>query len=208
MPASLRARLHDAAVRFAARLDYRGAGTVEFLVDTQSDQYYFLEMNARIQVEHPVTEMVTGIDLVAAQIAVAEGRRAKDALAFAGSGQPAPGGWAMECRINAEDPANDFMPSPGTVAMAQWPAGAGVRVDTHIASGSRVPPYYDSLLGKIITHGADRAAALGGMRAALAATRIEGVRTNLSFLQGILADRRFEQGGVDTGFLARRAAGG
>jgi acetyl-CoA carboxylase, biotin carboxylase subunit len=206
---ALRTRLHDAAVRFAARLKYRGAGTVEFLVDTKRDEFYFLEMNARIQVEHPVTEMITGLDLVAAQIAVAEGRAVRDALAFAGAvDQAAPGGWAIECRINAEDPANDFMPSPGSVTLARWPAGPGVRVDTHIASGSRVPPYYDSLLGKIITHGADRPAALHGMRAALAATRIEGVRTNLSFLQDIVGDPRFQQGGVDTGFLARRVAGG
>jgi acetyl-CoA carboxylase, biotin carboxylase subunit len=155
-------------------------------------------MNTRIQVEHPVTEMVTGIDLVAAQIAVAEGRGIGAVLAHVHEG-----GWAIECRINAEDPANDFMPSPGTVLLAQWPAGAGLRVDTHIANGSRVPPFYDSLLGKIIAHGADRAAALRGMRAALVATQIEGVRTNLAFQQAVLEDAQFQEGGVDTGFLAR-----
>jgi acetyl-CoA carboxylase biotin carboxylase subunit len=196
---ALRARLQEAAVRFAARLQYRGAGTVEFLVDTQREEFYFLEMNARIQVEHPVTEMVTGVDLVAAQIAVAEGRGI-GAVAQLGRARD---GWAVECRINAEDPARDFMPSPGTVSLAQWPAGAGVRVDTHIASGSRISPFYDSLLGKIIVHGPDRAAALAGMRAALLATRIEGVRTNLAFQQALLQDAQFQGGGVDTGFLAR-----
>jgi acetyl-CoA carboxylase biotin carboxylase subunit len=204
LDAGLRARLHEAAVRFAARLRYRGAGTVEFLVDMQRHEFYFLEMNARIQVEHPVTEMVTGIDLVAAQIAVAEGRGIPAVEAGVRQGaRDAHGGWAMECRINAEDPARDFMPSPGTVSLAQWPAGAGVRVDTHIASGSRISPFYDSLMGKIIVHGADRAAAITGMRAALAATRIAGVRTNLEFQQAVLADPRFQEGGVDTGYLAR-----
>jgi acetyl-CoA carboxylase biotin carboxylase subunit len=171
---------------------------VEFLVDTRRNEFYFLEMNARIQVEHPVTEMVTGIDLVAAQIAVAEGRGIGAVLAHVHVG-----GWAIECRINAEDPGNDFMPSPGTVLLAQWPAGTDLRVDTHIANGSRVPPYYDSLLGKVIAHGADRAAALRGMRAALAATQIEGVKTNLAFQQAVLQDTQFQVGGVDTGFLAR-----
>jgi acetyl-CoA carboxylase biotin carboxylase subunit len=207
LSAGLRTRLHEAAVRFSARLKYRGAGTVEFLV-AQRD-FYFLEMNARIQVEHPVTEMVTGIDLVAAQIAVANGSGigdvAKSLQANHGgiSGAGGADGWAIECRINAEDPARDFMPSPGTVSLAQWPAGEGVRVDTHIAGGSRISPFYDSLMGKIIVHGADRAAAIAGMRAALAATRIEGVRTNLAFQQAVLADAQFQRGGVDTGYLAR-----
>ncbi|MEO8308715.1 MAG: acetyl-CoA carboxylase biotin carboxylase subunit [Pseudomonadota bacterium] len=192
--ASMRERLHEAAVRFATRLQYRGAGTVEFLVDMQRDEFYFLEMNARIQVEHPVTEMVWGIDLVAAQIAVANGN---------GISKGSSGGWAVECRINAEDPAHDFMPSPGTVSLAQWPAGPGVRVDTYIASGSRISPFYDSLMGKIIVHGDDREAAIAGMRAALAATRIVGVKTNLAFQQAVLADAQFQQGGVDTGYLAR-----
>jgi acetyl-CoA carboxylase, biotin carboxylase subunit len=203
LDAALRTRLHEAAVRFATRLQYRGAGTVEFLVDTQRHEFYFLEMNARIQVEHPVTEMVTGVDLVAAQIAVAEGRGIEAIAAQLRQPGVGSGGWAIECRINAEDPARDFMPSPGTVSLAQWPAGAGVRVDTHIASGSRISPFYDSLMGKIITHGADREAAIKGMRVALAATRIEGVKTNLAFQQAVLGDALFQKGGVDTGFLAR-----
>ncbi|HTQ36067.1 MAG TPA: biotin carboxylase N-terminal domain-containing protein, partial [Steroidobacteraceae bacterium] len=143
----LRAELHAAAVCFAARLQYRGAGTVEFLVDAARREFYFLEMNARIQVEHPVTEQVTGLDLVAAQLRIADG-----------AGLPLPqsavrlDGCAIECRINAEDPARDFQPSPGRVRRATWPQGDGIRVDTHIAAGSMVPPFYDSLLGKIIAH--------------------------------------------------------
>jgi acetyl-CoA carboxylase, biotin carboxylase subunit len=195
----MRAALHEAAVRFAARLQYRGAGTVEFLVDVQRGEFYFLEMNARIQVEHPVTEMVTGLDLVAAQIRIAEGGElplAQGALRFDGS--------AIECRINAEDAERDFMPSPGRVTRAEWPGGEGIRVDTHIAAGSMVPPYYDSLLGKIIAHGPTREVARTRLLAALQATRIEGVHTNVAFHAALLADAEFIHGGVDTGFLARR----
>jgi acetyl-CoA carboxylase biotin carboxylase subunit len=198
LPAALRDSLHAAAVRFAERLSYRGAGTVEFLVDTAQKAFYFLEMNARIQVEHPVTEAVTGVDLIAEQIAVADGtglRLTQDSIRMQGC--------AMECRVNAEDPANDFRPSPGTVFEAQWPAGEGIRVDTHIASGSRVPPFYDSLMGKIIAHGPDRATALARLRAAIAATRIRGVSTNLAFHTTVLDNAEFQAGGVDTGFVAR-----
>jgi acetyl-CoA carboxylase biotin carboxylase subunit len=197
--AGLRDELLAAAVRFAARLQYRGAGTVEFLVDVDRDEFYFLEMNARIQVEHPVTEQVTGLDLVAAQIRIAEGGGlplSQSSLRLEGC--------AIECRINAEDPSRDFMPSPGTVSRAEWPQGEGIRVDTHIAAGSRVPPYYDSLLGKIIAHGASRDEARLRLRAALDTTRIEGVSTNLAFQAALLADPEFVHGGVDTGFLARR----
>ncbi|HYP78722.1 MAG TPA: acetyl-CoA carboxylase biotin carboxylase subunit [Steroidobacteraceae bacterium] len=199
--AQLREELLAAAVRFAARLQYRGAGTVEFLVDVDRGEFYFLEMNARIQVEHPVTEQVTGLDLVAAQIRIAEG-----------SGLPLSQhavqlqGCAIECRINAEDPSRDFMPSPGRVSRAEWPQGEGIRVDTHIAAGSRVPPYYDSLLGKIIAHGASREEARLRLAGALDATRIEGVHTNLAFQAALLADAQFVRGGVDTGFLARRGS--
>lgn len=196
----LRQQLHEAALRFARRLYYRGAGTVEFLVDADSGAFYFLEMNARIQVEHPVTEMVAGIDLVEEQFAIAGGeglRLAQRDVRLAGC--------AIECRINAEDPENDFMPSPGTVRRAHWAQGDGVRVDTHIADGARVPPFYDSLLGKVIAHAPTRAAAMQKLDAALAATRIEGVRSNLSFQRELLADPQFIQGGVDTGFIARRS---
>jgi acetyl-CoA carboxylase biotin carboxylase subunit len=198
LPARLLADLREAGVRFAQRLHYRGAGTVEFLVDIDRNCFYFMEMNARIQVEHPVTEAVTGIDLVAEQLAIAGGdglRLQQRAVVSRGC--------SIECRINAEDPAHDFRPSPGTVHEAVWPTGEGIRVDTHIEAGSRVPPFYDSLLGKIIAHGADRAAALALLQEALAATRIEGVATNLPFHQIVLANAEFRHGGVDTGFVAR-----
>ena len=197
LSAELRGELCAAAVRFAARLAYRGAGTVEFLVD-QAERYYFLEMNARIQVEHPVTEAITGIDLVAEQIAIAGG---------AGLRVPQSGivlrGCAMECRVNAEDPARDFQPSPGRVSEASWPAGPGIRVDTHIESGSSVPPFYDSLMAKIIVHAPDRPTALGKMQQAIAAARITGVATNLPFHAVMLRDPEFRAGGVDTGYVAR-----
>jgi len=193
---SLRRRIHEAALRLAARLAYRGAGTVEFLVDAARDEFYFLEVNARIQVEHPVTEQVCGIDIVAAQLAIA-----------AGEGLPAVptrvAGCAIECRVNAEDPARDFAPSPGVVGEAHWPRGDGMRVDTHIEAGARVPPFYDSLLGKIVAHGPDRAGALARLRAAVNTTRIVGVSTNLALHAAVLADAEFDAGGVDTGYLGR-----
>jgi len=198
LPPATRAAMHEAAVRFAARLSYRGAGTVEFLYDVPRDAFYFLEMNARIQVEHPVTEKVTGIDLVAEQIAIADGR----GLGVSQADVMCDGA-AIECRINAEDPDRDFAPSPGTVSEAHWPQGEGIRVDTHVVDGARIPPFYDSMIAKVITHGADRAAALARLRAALTEVRIAGVTTNLAFQQAVLADPDFAAGGVDTGFLAR-----
>ena len=198
LPADTRARLLEAAVRFAERLDYRGAGTVEFLFDVERDEFYFLEMNARIQVEHPVTEMVAGTDLVAHQIAIADGRGlslSQDEVELEGA--------AIEVRINAEDPDNNFMPSPGTVTDVRWPEGDGIRVDTHIESGSSIPPFYDAMIAKIIAWGPDRATALARLRRALDETHIEGIATNLVFQRHILADPDFAQGGVDTGFLAR-----
>jgi acetyl-CoA carboxylase, biotin carboxylase subunit len=194
----LRRRLHEAAVRFAQRLSYRGAGTVEFLVDQEHDAFYFLEMNARIQVEHPVTEAVTGLDLIAEQIAIASGA----GLSFAQSDIRS-SGHAIECRVNAEDPANNFAPSPGVTREALWPGGDGIRVDTHIDSGSQVPPFYDSLLGKIIAHGPDRNSALQRLESAVAAARIVGVQTNLSLHAMMLADPEFQAGGIDTGFVER-----
>jgi acetyl-CoA carboxylase biotin carboxylase subunit len=195
---SLSGALHDAAVRFARRMAYRGAGTVEFLVDLARDEFYFLEMNARIQVEHPVTEAVTGVDLVAEQIAVAEGDRLLRAQADIRRR-----GCALECRVNAEDPARDFQPSPGRVRGVSWPAGEGIRVDTHIGAQARIPPFYDSLMAKIIVHGEDRDAALERMWRALACARVDGVTTNLSLHSTVLANREFQAGGVDTGFLGR-----
>ncbi|AKH44224.1 acetyl-CoA carboxylase biotin carboxylase subunit [Altererythrobacter atlanticus] len=199
LPPATREKLLDAAVRFAERLHYRGAGTVEFLYDVARDEFYFLEMNARIQVEHPVTEMVSGVDLIAQQIAIAadEGLRVtQEEIGLNGA--------AIECRINAEDPANGFMPSPGTVTSVQWPEGEGIRVDTHIVEGASIPPFYDSMIAKIIAHGPDRATALARLRGALERTRIDGIATNLAFQQEVLAEPEFAAGGVDTGFLARK----
>jgi acetyl-CoA carboxylase, biotin carboxylase subunit len=193
---ALRNSLQQAAVRFAERLRYRGAGTVEFIVDAPHEVFYFLEMNARIQVEHPVTEAVTGIDLVAEQIAIAEGSglrlRQSEVRAM---------GCAIECRVNAEDPRNEFRPCPGRVRDVSWPTGAGIRVDSHIVAGSGIPPFYDSLMGKIIAWGADRAGALARLRGAIAATSISGVKSNLGFHGAALDDREFQAGGVDTGFV-------
>jgi len=195
---ALRERLHAAAVALGEHLRYRGAGTVEFLVDPEREEFYFLEVNARIQVEHPVTEAITGIDLVQEQIAIAEGRplrlRQED-VTFAGH--------AIECRINAEDPRRDFLPSPGTITGAVFPVGLAVRVDTHVQAGATVPPYYDSLLAKVIGHGADRAEALATLRGALERCAIDGVVTNLDMHRGLLADAEFGKAGVDTGYLER-----
>jgi acetyl-CoA carboxylase, biotin carboxylase subunit len=194
----VREQIRRAGVAFGKFLAYRGLGTVEFLVDTERGAFYFLEMNARIQVEHPVTEAITGLDLVAEQIAVAEGRPlrlAQDDVAAAGH--------AFECRINAEDPAHGFRPSPGTVTRAVFPAGSGIRVDTHIQAGSEVPPGYDSLLAKLIVSGADRAEALARLRGALARCEITGVATTIPLHAALAADGEFGRGGVDTGYLAR-----
>ncbi len=209
----LRERLRSAAVALGERLGYRGAGTVEFFVDagsasTGGGEFYFLEVNARIQVEHPVTEAVTGIDIVAEQLAVAEGRplRLKQADVILA-------GHAIEARVNAEDPASDFRPSPGTVTRAVFPAttfspGTGpaagdVRVDTHVQAGATVPPYYDSLLAKVIARGSDRDGALAALRHALDRCVIDGVTTNLDLHRALLADAEFAAGGVDTGYLGR-----
>jgi acetyl-CoA carboxylase, biotin carboxylase subunit len=195
---ALRNSMQQAAVRFAERLAYRGAGTVEFIVDTQREAFYFLEMNARIQVEHPITEAVTGIDLIAEQIAIAGGSglrlRQSDVRAV---------GCAIECRVNAEDYRNEFRPSPGRVRDVGWPCGEGIRVDSHVVPGSSIPPFYDSLMGKIIASGPDRAAALTRLCGAIAATRISGVMSNLGFHSAALNDAEFQCGGVDTGFVDR-----
>jgi acetyl-CoA carboxylase, biotin carboxylase subunit len=224
LDAGLRNRLRAAAVALGLSLGYRGAGTVEFLVDADRGEFYFLEVNARIQVEHPVTEAITGLDIVAEQIAIAEGRplrlRQED-VTFAGH--------AIECRINAEDPAYDFRPSPGTITRAVFPVsprtnddpgsertaggdvggrGAGpVRVDTHLQAGAVVPAYYDSLLAKVIAHGEDRAGALGVLRDALDRCVVEGVVTNLEMQRAVIGSPGFAGGGVDTGYLGRWLAG-
>jgi acetyl-CoA carboxylase biotin carboxylase subunit len=198
LPESFRHRLHEAATRFARQMSYRGAGTVEFLVDLERDAFHFLEMNARIQVEHPVTEVVTGVDLVAEQIAIAAGEGLRLRQSDVRSR-----GCAIECRVNAEDPVRDFQPSPGRVSAVRWPEDEAVRVDTHIDAGARIPPFYDSLMAKIIAHGADRDAAIERMWRAIAATRVRGVATNLALHATVMANRSFQHGAVDTGFLAR-----
>ena len=195
---TLRVGMRAAAVAFGLHLKYQGLGTVEFLVDAGRSEFWFLEVNARIQVEHPVTEAVTGLDLVAEQIAVAEGRRLRLSQASVRLT-----GHAIECRINAEDPAAGFRPSPGTVTSAVFPAGPGIRVDTHIQAGSAVPPQYDSLLAKLVVSGASRAEALGRLRGALARCEIGGVTTTLPALAALAADGEFAAGGADTEYLAR-----
>jgi acetyl-CoA carboxylase biotin carboxylase subunit len=198
LSAALRNSLQQAAVRFAQRLSFRGAGTVEFIVDAQREAFYFLEMNARIQVEHPVTEAVTGIDLIAEQIAIADGGGLRLRQFEVRSV-----GCAMECRVNAEDYRHDFKPSPGRVRDVSWPFAKGIRVDSHVVPGSSIPPFYDSLMGKIIASGPDRAGALTRLREAIAVTRISGVMSNLGFHSAALDDPEFQAGGVDTGFVDR-----
>jgi acetyl-CoA carboxylase, biotin carboxylase subunit len=192
----LRGRLHRAAVALGRHLGYRGLGTVEFLVDQALDGFFFLELNARIQVEHPVTEAVTGLDLVAEQLAVAEGRPLRLAQA-----EVMLAGHAIECRINAEDPERDFRPSPGTVTAAVFPAGDGIRVDTHVQAGAAVPPHYDSLLAKLIVHGPDRPAAVARLADALRRCEIAGVTTNLALHARLVRHPAFVAGGVGTAFL-------
>jgi len=195
---TLRVSMRVAAVALGLHLKYQGLGTVEFLVDTRGAAFWFLELNARIQVEHPVTEAVTGLDLVAEQIAIAEGRGLRLSQASVGFD-----GHAIECRINAEDPAAGFRPSPGTVTSAVFPAGPGIRVDTHIQAGSAVPPAYDSLLAKLVVSGADRAQALARLRGALARCQIGGVATTLPLLSSVAGEPEFGAGGADAGWLER-----
>jgi acetyl-CoA carboxylase biotin carboxylase subunit len=196
MPADKRAAIEAAAVNLALHLHYRGAGTVEFLVDAETFDFYFLEMNARIQVEHPVTEAITGVDLIEQQLLIADGAR----LGLRQSDID-PRGHAIEVRINAEDWRADFRPSPGMVTRAAWPAGSGIRIDSHIASGGEVPPYYDSLIGKLIVSAATRAEAVTLLASALDRLKIEGVDTTRDLHRAIVADPRFVAGGVDTRFF-------
>ncbi len=193
----MRERMGEAAVKAASRINYVGAGTVEFLLDPDG-HFYFMEMNTRIQVEHPVTEMVTNFDLVKEQIRVAAGERVQ--LQLKGNRVR---GHAIECRVNAEDPFRNFQPSPGTITAFHPPGGPGVRVDTHIYAGYTVPPYYDSLIAKVIVHGRDRREALARMHQALDSFIVEGITTNIPFLQRVISHPEFEAGNVDTKFLER-----
>ncbi|MFN3920281.1 MAG: acetyl-CoA carboxylase biotin carboxylase subunit [Methylohalobius sp.] len=174
-------------------LGYLGAGTFEFLYD--NGQFYFIEMNTRVQVEHPVTEMVTGVDIVKEQIRIAAG----EALSYS-QGDIVLRGHAIECRINAEDPQT-FIPSPGLIEQLHLPGGPGIRMDTHIYAGYKVPPYYDSLIGKLIAHGENRASALARMRTALTETVITGIKCNIPLLQRIINDSAFKSGGQHIHYL-------
>ncbi len=193
----LRQQMGEAAVRLAAAIGYVGAGTIEFLLD-EDGSFYFMEMNTRIQVEHPVTEMVTGWDLVKEQVRVAAGMSLpEEAVALSGH--------SIEVRINAEDPYRNFQPSPGLITAYHPPGGPGVRVDTHVYAGYTVPPYYDSLLAKLIVHGRDRAEALARLGQALDSFILEGVTTTIPFLSRLIRHPEFVAGQVDTKFLERES---
>ena len=192
----VRTRIGEAAVRVCRTVGYVNAGTVEFILDAVSGDFYFMEMNTRVQVEHPVTELVTGIDIVKEQIRIAQGERLpllQDEVRLSGH--------AIECRINAEDPARDFAPSPGQVQGLRLPGGPGIRIDSHMVEGYRVPPYYDSLLAKVLAWGRDRPEALARMRRALSEMRVEGLHTTIAFHQRVLGDQRFQNGDVHTRFV-------
>jgi len=189
----LREKMGAAAVKGAKGVDYEGAGTVEFLVDKDKN-FYFMEMNTRIQVEHPVTEMVTGIDLIRLQLQVASGERLRKKT------YPARG-HAIECRINAEDPAHNFRPSPGEIRGFHLPGGFNVRVDTHCYAGYHIPPFYDSLIAKLVVYGQSRDEAILKMRSALEEFTIEGIHTTIPFHREVMTNDVFIGGRYDTGFI-------
>ncbi len=198
----LRKKMGKAAVRIAEVANYTNAGTVEFIVDDKGN-FYFLEVNKRIQVEHPITEEVTGIDLVKYQIMIAMGeplRHSQSDIQFTGS--------AIECRINAENPFDDFRPCPGRIEMYYAPGGHGVRVDSHAYAGYTIPPHYDSMIGKLITHGKDRREAMEYMSRALSEYMITGVKTTIPFEQAILQDPNFRRGVYSTAFIEQLLSGG
>ncbi|HVY61366.1 MAG TPA: biotin carboxylase, partial [Planctomycetota bacterium] len=194
-----RAALLECAVAGARRAQYENAGTLEFLYDAAEKKFYFMEVNARVQVEHPVTEMTTGIDIVKAQVEIA-------------SGKPLPwkqadvkrSGHAIELRVYAEDPARGFAPQPGKLGKVEWPDGEGVRCDWGYESGQTVPPYYDPLLAKIVAHGKTRGEAVDRAKCALERTTLEGIRNNLAMLRRVLGDPSFGRGQFDTHYLSER----
>jgi acetyl-CoA carboxylase biotin carboxylase subunit len=190
----LRMRMGDAAVAAAASIAYEGAGTIEFLLDADQN-FYFMEMNTRIQVEHPVTEAVTGVDLIREQIRAAAGVKLPD------EGFPLPQGHAIECRINAEDPDHDFRPSPGRIQTWHQPSGLGVRVDSHAYQGYVIPSHYDSMIGKLVVYGSTREEAIDRMSQALEEFVIEGVRTTIPFHKKVMKHPAFRKGEFDTHFL-------
>jgi acetyl-CoA carboxylase biotin carboxylase subunit len=193
---ALRGRMAEAALTAARAVDYVSAGTVEFLLDEDRD-FYFIEMNTRIQVEHPVTEMITGIDLIKEQIRIAAG----EPISFTQDDVEVTG-HAIECRVNAEDPVR-FLPSPGKVTTFHPPGGPGIRVDTHCHAEAVVPPYYDSMVAKVIARGNTRGEAILRMRRALESFVVEGIQTNIPLQQKILSDQDFVLGRISTSFMDR-----
>ena len=194
----MRARMGKASVSLIKAINYQNAGTIEYLVDEAGENFYFMEMNTRIQVEHPVTEEVMGCELIKEQIRVAAGESLSRHVL-----QASPRGHSIECRINAEDPYNKFMPSPGTISLWYAPGGKGVRVDTHVYSGYSVPPYYDSMIAKLIVTGATREIAIARMKRALGEFMIKGIKTTIPFQQEILNHPDFENGTYDIGWVGR-----
>lgn len=195
---ALRNEIREAAVKLAKNISYESAGTVEFIVDQDAGRFYFLEMNTRIQVEHPVTEMVTGVDIVQEQINIANGGRlpfAQEDIRFSGH--------AIECRVNAEKPEENFRPTPGVITRWEIPQGPGVRVDTHCQHGYKVPFFYDSLIAKVIVHGSDREHARRRMQAALEEFMAEGVSTTIPYLLKVLRTPDFAEGKVNTRILEK-----
>jgi acetyl-CoA carboxylase biotin carboxylase subunit len=198
LDSELRAEMGEAAVKAAKAVDYTGAGTIEFIYDYINRKFYFMEMNTRIQVEHPVTEMVTGVDLIKEQIRVASGEKlslTQEEVVF--------NGWSIECRINAENPEKNFMPSPGKIEMYLPPGGLGVRVDSAVYPGYSIPPYYDSMVAKLITYGATREEAISRMKRALGEFIIEGVHTTIPFHLKLMDHEKFKEGNFNTKFLEK-----
>jgi acetyl-CoA carboxylase biotin carboxylase subunit len=196
LSAELRSRMGERCAEACRRIGYRGAGTFEFLYE--NGEFYFIEMNTRVQVEHPVTELITGVDIVKEQLRIADG----EALKYTQE-QIEIRGHAIECRINAEDPTN-FRPSPGLITALHLPGGPGVRVDTHIYQGYRVPQYYDSMIGKLIAHGCDRETAIARMSTALHEIVIDGIKTNVPLHQEIMRDAGFIAGGMNIHYLEKK----
>ncbi|ALG68515.1 acetyl-CoA carboxylase biotin carboxylase subunit [Beggiatoa leptomitoformis] len=196
LPRNLRNKIGERCAQACREIGYRGAGTFEFLYE--NGEFYFIEMNTRVQVEHPVTEMITGIDIVKEQLHIAAGeplRYQQKDIRFTGH--------AIECRVNAEDP-NNFMPSPGLVNRYHAPGGPGIRVDTHLYSGYRVPPYYDSLIGKLIAHGESRESAIARLSTALDEMVVDGIKTNIPLHQSLLKDASFQKGGTSIHYLEKK----
>ncbi|MCB1867406.1 MAG: acetyl-CoA carboxylase biotin carboxylase subunit [Gammaproteobacteria bacterium] len=194
--AELRSRIGERCAEACRQIGYRGAGTFEFLYE--NGEFYFIEMNTRVQVEHPVTELITGVDIVKEQLLIADGKK----LTYAQSDIKIHG-HAIECRINAED-AVSFIPSPGEITRLHVPGGPGIRVDTHIYAGYRVPPYYDSMIGKLIAHGENRNSAIARMRTALSEMVIDGIKTNIPLHQEIMKDQKFITGGANIHYLEKK----